>query len=96
MKSLTITLGLMATMLLYSCGGSIESDAKRLADLQCKAQKMSEKMMSGEVDLSDMSATVSLATEASELAEELEGKYTTEGEREQLEKALWKAMEDCK
>lgn len=96
MKSLAITFGLVAIMPISACGNSIESDAKRLAELQCRAKLMSEKMMSGESELADLSATISLAKGASELMEELDGKYTTEKEKEQLEKALRKAMEDCK
>ncbi|HLW33228.1 MAG TPA: hypothetical protein VKX40_13275 [Aequorivita sp.] len=96
MKKLSITLSLLAIMLLSACANSIESDAKRLAELQCKAKLMSEKMMSGESELADLSATLSLAKEASELMEELDEKYTTEKEKEQLEKALRKAMEVCK
>lgn len=96
MKNFILILILVAAFILSACTNSIERDAKRLAELQCKAKLITEKMMAGESELADLSATLSLAQEASELMEELDGKYTTQKEKEQLEKALRKAMEVCK
>lgn len=95
MNNLKITFGLIATILLSSCGSSVESDAKKLAELQCKSMKMSEKIQSGEMDASNATESMSFALEASELAEELEGKYTTDEEKKEFEKAVMKAMKDC-
>lgn len=96
MNSLKITLGLIATILLSSCGSSVESDAKKLADLQCKSMKMAEKIQSGEMDVSNATESMSFAIEASELAEKLEGKYTTGEDQREFQKAVLKAMKDCK
>lgn len=81
-------------LLFTSCGGSsIESDAKKLADLQCKAQKLAEKAAAG--DMSSMTESLDLAKEANEMINELEAKYTTESEKEKLAEALLKEMGNC-
>lgn len=95
MKQFILILSFIACLILSACGNSIERDAKRLAELQCHAKSMSEKMMAGEPELSDLSATLSLAKEASELMKELEAKYTSAKEKKQLEAAIRKAMEFC-
>lgn len=92
MKKLKITLGLVFTMLLASCGGSMESDAKKVAELQCKIMKMSDGILEGEMDAA---TTIALAQETEELVEEIEGKYTTEAEKEKFEKAVLKALAEC-
>ena len=96
MKNLKITIGLLATILLSSCGSSLESDAKKIAELQCKTMKISEKIQSGELDASNATESMSFALEASELAQEIEGKYTTDEEKKEFGKAVIKAMKDCK
>lgn len=92
MNKLKITLGLVFTMLLASCGGSLESDAKKIADLQCKIMKMSDDILDGDMDAS---ASIALAEEAEKLEKEMKGKYTTDEEREEFGKALLKALGDC-
>ena len=68
------------SILLTSCGSSIESDAKELAELSCKVEK----------DLSDLES----AQELAELTDELEGKYSGEKE-EKFEKAFYEAKKNC-
>ncbi|MDT0648426.1 hypothetical protein RM545_17170 [Zunongwangia sp. F260] len=70
-----------ASIVLTSCGNSIESDAKELAELTCKAEK----------DFTDLDNSQKLA----ELADELEGKYSGEDE-EKFEKAFFEAKRNCK
>jgi len=85
----------LAILLITSCGGSsIESDAKKLADLQCRAQKLSEKVAAG--DMGSMQESLDLTKEATQMFSELEAKYTTESEKEKLAEALLKEMGNCK
>ncbi|SFN73340.1 hypothetical protein SAMN05421738_1323 [Algoriella xinjiangensis] len=93
-KSITIFGAIIfATFTLTSCGSSVESDAKKLAELQCKSQKLSEKVLSGDMSVSAESMT--LATDAAKLAQEIEGKYTTDEEKQKFEEALLKEMGKC-
>ncbi len=85
---------LLATSILTSCGGSIESDAKKVAEVQCKAQKLMEKAASG--DMSTMAESQSLAAEAIALQKEMEGKYTSEADQQKFNEALLKEVGNCK
>lgn len=96
-KTMTI-LGafLFASTILTSCGGgnSPESDAKKLAELNCKAQKVAQKLASG--DQSAAEESTKLAKEAADLAKELEGKYTSEADLKKYKEALEKENGNCK
>ena len=98
MKKLLSLFGalMIASLILSSCndGGSIESDAKKLANLQCKAQKLGEKLTSG--DMSVMEEITKLETEAESLAKELEKKYSSADEQEKFIKAVYSEMNNCK
>jgi hypothetical protein len=86
---------LFASFLFTSCGGnSIESDAKKMAELQCKAKQLMEKVASG--DASVMEESTKLATEAASLKEEIQGKYTSESDQKEFNMALLKEMANCK
>lgn len=95
-KKLTLPVVFVAiSLLMASCGGgSIESDAKKLADLQCKAQKLIEKSADG--DMGVIEESTKLTQEAAELTRELEGKYSSDSDKKKLAEALLKAMGDCK
>ncbi len=85
---------MLSSVMLTSCGGgSIESDAKKVADLQCKAQQLAKKATSG--DMSIMEESTKLATEIAALKEEIEGKYTSDDDQKKFLEALSKAMADC-
>lgn len=70
-------------MILTSCGGSADSDAKKLAELQCKIMK-------------NPGDAASLQKEAKELSDKLEGKYTSEADKKKFAEAYLKAMGECK
>ena len=82
-KTLTI-LGavLFVTVVMTSCGNSIESDAKKLADLQCKSLK------AGTTD-------IAAATETAQLAEKLKDKYQGD-DLKKFEEAFAKEFANCK
>jgi hypothetical protein len=80
--------------MLSSCGsGTIESDAKRLAELQCKAQDLDQNVSSGDEDA--LEESLKLAGEIIELAAELEEKYKSDSELEEFRQALEKEMGNC-
>jgi hypothetical protein len=82
------------SMLLTSCsGGSIEQDAKKMADLQCQAQQLSKKAMTG--DMSVIAESTKLASDAAALSKELEGKYTSDEDKRKFGEALLKEMANC-
>jgi uncharacterized protein YcfL len=86
---------MISSFLLVSCGsGSIESDAKKVAELQCEAQKLMLKATSG--DMSVMEESTKLGTKAATLSNELEGKYTSDSDKKKFAEALLKEMGNCK
>jgi hypothetical protein len=97
MKKVMIIFGaiLFAFVILTSCGGgSIESDAKTVAELQCKVKKLIQKASSG--DLSVMEESTKLLSEAATLSKEMEGKYTSDSDNQKFAEALLKEMGNCK
>ncbi len=100
MKKIIFNLTAIAfvSLLLTSCGSnSIESDAKKYAELMCKAQKLATegaaKMASG--DMSAMTESTKLATEAASLATEMQGKYKDANDYQKFSAAYLKAFADC-
>ncbi len=86
---------LFGIFVLIGCGGgSIESDAKKVADLQCKAQELMLEATSG--DMSVMEKSTKLASEAATLLEEMEVKYSSDSDKKRFAEALLKEMGNCK
>lgn len=97
MKKLMTIFGaiIFASVILTSCGGgSIESDAKKVAEHQCKAQKLMQKATLG--DMSVMEENTKLASEATTLSKEMEGKYILDSDKKIFAEALLKEMGNCK
>jgi len=97
MKKVISILGaiLFASFILSSCGGnSIESDAKKYAELMCKSQKLAaegaEKEAAG--DMSAITESTKLISEAVSLAR----KYKDAADYQKFTDAYLKAMGDCK
>ena len=89
---------LFASFILTSCGGnSIESDAKKYAELMCKAQKLATegaaKAATG--DMSAITESTKLASEAASLAQEMQGKYKDAADYQKFSTAYLKALGDC-
>ncbi len=94
-KSITVFGAMVfATLILTSCGSTVESDAKKLAELQCKSQKLSQKILAG--DMSVSAESMSLAADAAKFSQEIKGKYTTDEEKKRFSEALLKEMGNCK
>ena len=79
---------------LFSCSSSLENDAQKVADLQCKAQQLMGKAATG--DLSVVSEGTALMTEASELTNEMQSKYSSDEDKAKFAEALLKAIGNCK
>ncbi len=82
---------------LTSCGSSIESDAKKSAELACKAKKAATKGISSALsgDKSAMDETTKLTTEAASFAQEMQTKYTNPEDKQKFTTAFLKALNDC-
>ena len=84
----------LSSILLYSCGGdSIQSDAKKVAELQCEYQNLLKKATTG--DLSSITESADLMKKVTELVTELEGKYSTAGDYEKFQDALAIELKEC-
>jgi hypothetical protein len=92
-KGTTVFGALLLTVSIFtSCGGSLESDAKKFAEIQCKAKKLAEK---GVADASVLEESAKLAQELESLGNELKGKYTTTEDLQKLEAAIIKESVNC-
>jgi hypothetical protein len=99
-KTMTI-LGvvLFASFILTSCGGnSIESDAKKCAELMCKAQKLATEGLAKAAtgDMSVVTESTKIAAEAKALGEEMQGKYKDADDYQKFNAAYLKALAECK
>jgi hypothetical protein len=72
----------------------IEKDAKAVAELQCKSQKLIEKAANSNEDILEESQKISL--EAATLFSKMQGKYLADHEQEQFLQAYNEALENCK
>jgi major membrane immunogen (membrane-anchored lipoprotein) len=96
MKKLMTIFGaiLFASVILTSCGGdSIEKDAKKAAEFQCKSIELAQKAKSG--DMSVMAESAKLATEFATFRAEMKEKYTSEADQKKFEEALLKETANC-
>ena len=89
----------IASVILTSCGSnSVESDAKKYAELDCKAQKWAiegaAKAAAG--NMSAITESTKLASEAASLLQEIQGKYNDKADYRKFTVAYLKAMGDCK
>lgn len=84
---------LFAAVIFSGCGSGIESDAKKVAALQCKAQKLMQKAASG--DLSVLDESNELAAEVESMISNLEGKYSSMEDMAEFEKAYRKELRNC-
>lgn len=79
--------------MLASCANPIESDAKKVAELQCEAQELMQKVMAGDASLMEESSK--LAEKAAELSRKMEKKYDSASDRQKFAEALLKEMGNC-
>ena len=77
-----------------SCSNnSVESDAKKLAGITCKSQKLVTRAASG--DMSVIQESTKLSAEVISLSNELKGKYTSDSEKEAFAKAYLNELKNC-
>lgn len=89
-----LTTILFLVVLITSCNNnSIESDAKRLAELTCKSQKLATRAASG--DMSVIEESTKLSADAISLSNELKGKYTSDSDKEAFAKAYLNELKNC-
>ena len=86
---------LISFFLFIACNNSsLEKDAKKIAEIQCKAQKMAIKAASG--DMSVLEESSKLAMESDSIVKAIEKKYVSESDKKKLAEEVLKAMADCK
>lgn len=89
-----LTTILFLAVLITSCNNnSIETDAKRLAELTCKSQKLATRAASG--DMSVIEESTKLSADAISLSNELKGKYTSDSDKEAFAKAYLNELKNC-
>lgn len=91
-KSITI-LG-VCLLMLTSCNSSMESDAEKLAEMQCRSYKLMEKLGKGESTIEESNA---LSAEMELFDNEMKAKYTSKEDKQNFEEACLKAVaKGCK
>lgn len=95
MKTLSQKLMAITAILfmLSSCGSSIQSDAQKVADLQCEAQELMQKAISGDASLQQEAQK--LLSKSQSLANEMNSKYSSMEEKQEFQQALLKASRNC-
>jgi hypothetical protein len=91
-KTFNLILTAVFIFFLMSCSSAIERDAKKAADLACKAQEMSQQVMSGEISMEE---SMELAEEATQLMQEMQVKYDSGEDYEAFMEAYNKALANC-
>jgi hypothetical protein len=82
-------------ILFVACkGNSIESDAKKLADLQCRMLEFVKKSNAGDASL--LKESISLSAEFQKMDKELKDKYTSEEDNVKFMQIYLKESEKCK
>lgn len=86
---LTFAAAAMLLLSVTACS-SIESDAKKAAEMACDAQKMA---LEGDFDMEKMQE---MQQEAQELYEEMAGKYETMEDMERFAEAYSRELDNCR
>jgi len=100
MKKMTLPFGMLlfVSIALASCSGNtIESDAKKIAELQCRAMQLLGKSMSaGSNYTAVLEESRKVSEEADALVKQMEKKYTSQADKEKLAMSMLKALGECK
>lgn len=83
MRKIFVLAATVSLMITFTSCSSLEGDAKKLAELQCKAMK-------------NPNDAVALQKEALELSTKLKDKYTSDDDKKKFGEAFNKALADCK
>ncbi len=75
---------------------NLEKDAKRLADIQCRAQKLMTKASANALDTSVLSEAQKLKAESEGLLDELNKKYSSQTDKQKMAEILLKELQSCK
>ncbi len=97
-KVFCLTAIIFSIYLFSGCSGSsLEADAKKLADITCRSQKMSMEIISKSrsLDMNFVTETNKLAADAAILSQELKDKYKDPEEAQKFSVTYLKALSDC-
>lgn len=84
---------LLSTLFLIGCGGSMERDAQKMADLQCDAQELKQQAMAGDMDNAE--DLQELIAKAAKLKQKMNAKYSSMKEKQAFAKVLLQANAKC-
>lgn len=85
----TVTILGMFLFVFTSCSDSVETDAEKLAEMQCKSYELMEKLGKGE---STMEESTALSAEMELYDKEMKTKYASAEEKQKFEEACLKAI----
>ncbi|MDR3704323.1 MAG: hypothetical protein P4L28_00240 [Paludibacteraceae bacterium] len=85
---------ILCSIVLTSCGNSVKSDAKEMADKTCKATKLMQKVFAGDKNAAKELQTLTKETE--ELGNKIKGKYTSEKDQKAFQNEYIKDLQNCK
>lgn len=88
-KNITFFAVVAVVVLCASCGNSLKSDAKKMADKTCECTLLAQ-------DMSDMDKIEACAEEIETLGKELDKKYTTTDDQKAFLEAYTEALKSCK
>lgn len=96
MKKQIVMIASVLSIMLSSCGNSVENDAKKLATVMCKSQELAIKAKEG--DNSAITESLELMKEARELKKKLGDKYEKGEAKKEFQKAVSDAISktNCK
>ncbi|NUN08232.1 MAG: hypothetical protein HUU54_03560 [Ignavibacteriaceae bacterium] len=84
---------LIIVLLFAGCRDSIESDAKKAAELHCEAMALMKKAAAG--DISSLDEAKKLSEKSEKLMQELKGKYTSLEDTKKFLSAYTEAIKNC-
>ena len=84
---------MFVTLLVTSCASSVESDAKKVANIQCEVQDATMRIMQG--DASVQKEMQKLSSKLEKLNKEMLEKYSSLEEQNKFAKAVANALGDC-
>ena len=85
---------ILFSIVMTSCGNSVKSDAKEMAEKTCKASKLMQRVFAGDKTAAKELETIS--KESEELGKKIKGKYTSEKDQRAFQEEYIKDLQNCK
>jgi len=89
-----ISIFIFTLVALTSCGHSIQSDAKEMAQKTCEASKLMQRLFAG--DNSAAKDLRKITKESEELSADIKKRYTSEKDKKAFQEEYIKDLQNCK